>query len=118
MGSILDKSFWPAVWRRLRGPLIVFAALLAAALFWQVLPIELAAWFGGELVLYIELVVAAWLATGRTSPVRLFAAMKPWLGRMVARLRRPRSIRTRRPPSPLKPPEDPEPWGIWVVRAA
>jgi hypothetical protein len=51
-------------WRR---SLYVIAAVLAVLASGPMLPVELAVWFSGELVLYLEVVSGVWLSSRVTS---------------------------------------------------
>lgn len=60
---------------RLRRTLYGLAAIAALAASGPLLPLELAVWFSGELLLYLEIVCGAWLMS-RAGGIR---AILPWV---------------------------------------
>ena len=68
-------------WRR--ACLYAAAATAALLVSGPMLPIELAIWFSGELLLYLEVVSGVWLASRTTG----WTALRRWLGAKAGRLR-------------------------------
>jgi hypothetical protein len=66
--------------RRSLYALAAFAALLASG---PMLPLEMAVWFSGELLLYLEIVSGAWLASRAAS----WKALPLWMNSQVRRVR-------------------------------
>jgi hypothetical protein len=52
---------------RVRKVLFAAAALVALMVSGPMLPVELAVWFSGELLLYLEVISAVWLSSQATS---------------------------------------------------
>jgi hypothetical protein len=66
---------------RLRRTLYALAAAAALLVSGPMLPLELAVWFSGELLLYLEIVSGAWLASRATS----WKALLLWIDVRVKR---------------------------------
>ena len=97
-------------WRWCRRILLALAAVLAVSLFWQLVPLEMAVWFGGEAFLYLEALVSVWVLARVAQMRAAVPVLKARLRRVAGRLR-PRRPRGRRVPSPprAKEPDDPDP---------
>jgi hypothetical protein len=67
---------------RLRRSLYVLAAGAALLVSGPMLPLEMAVWFSGELLLYLEIVSGAWLASRAAS----WKALPLWMNLRVKRI--------------------------------
>lgn len=96
-------------WRLCRRILLALAAVLAVSLFWQLVPLEMAVWFGGEAFLYLEALVSV-RVFARVAQVRAAVpVLRARFGRLAHRLR-PGRPRERTPSAPeRREPNDPEP---------
>jgi hypothetical protein len=106
----LIRNVLKTAWRAGRTVLLAVAIVLAASMFWQLVPLEMAVWVGGEAFLYLEALVSVWVFA-RVAQVRAaLPVLKARLRRVAGRLR-PRRPRSRRAPAPLRvdEPDDPEP---------